>query len=1100
MDLLDSILMLQEKYDDPDVVVKASDIKRPQSALDREMFEDANKRFNQANGGRIGFDDGGMLVKPGFGGTRQGYARRKKSETKMTVNEALTEIFKDKTNFLNRKELKKLVDDKTGIDVSINVLRPAKYPILKKVTYDTSETMKRSVEERKKKGLLSKSAQSKQAQKNKQKKIDLFKQYFDVDIQIAPTNEILGLDEEFKKKLDRASSQFRRKKLNTEGLIIFNDPKFFEFFKNEYQTSDDRIENIAKKYGYTLDEWKELPKNVKKNAYNEQLKNEIRIKKGQVPSGLSVDEIVEQVYQGKKIPGGGPAAKTLDTVYETVFRQEYDKLAGTGNPFGKADLSRNVEARLREIFGRPGQEFPEQLLPGRTPYTDSTAKNYFQYIDPRTQKLSAKNKIFSDYELELFDGQTSAALNKTKNQEKIFDIITKNPTEIEELSKKLEITPNNVRSEINRLLYNAIVRPDKPAFLREKENLISDLVNNLEATKTLDAEWNRSLKYLIYREVKDSTLRTQVFNKIDQFDAVLKQVQDKFPGVQVAYDHPASFRALKNQNFKEFLNVTPIAKDINTLKGRFDNQSNKNLLAMSEARAAGNNELYNQLLNKQIKLENTWSTVTGGKSSLGQIRLEGVKDFGTSRLDDPKKDLFAEFKGNIKIRQNIVKNLTDDIKKNIVEVLPRKDKETAVIQTLERVTNPDLIKQDKAVENFLKNLENKKFGRVADVVVKASQDGGFGKVIQTICKRKKAKKGGRIFLSTGSGCPAATDDPKGFLRSVSENPQLAKFFKSGPGLRAATLAARVTGNVLNPTTLIGGEVAYVLGDGLNNFASGLPLDESFDRAFIFADFGQFEKNLINKAEELGYDDNQLNLLQQTININKLNNRKKKLEYGLDVEKQDPSGLTSDATMGFENRLVNTNKNLDDSVINYFGTLDKMGFDSNKAADQATGFRYLDNVFKKRTQDQLLETYDKRKRQIDPTQTPFGDFISPVFDLGAYTQPLKFAADIVNPFTKNVPLLSDRQREAKYLREMDPRELYLYNKQRGFTLDDIQQGTSPQIRPLMDYLGTDVTGQGFGQSLAGGGIAKLAGVDSGPPPESGPNSQGLQGLMKRVKNL
>ncbi len=35
--------------------------------------------------------------------------------------------------------------------------------------------------------------------------------------------------------------------------------------------------------------------------------------------------------------------------------------------------------------------------------------------------------------------------------------------------------------------------------------------------------------------------------------------------------------------------------------------------------------------------------------------------------------------------------------------------------------------------------------------------------------------------------------------------------------------------------------------------------------------------------------------------------------------------------------------------------------------------------------------------------------------------------------------------------------------------------------------------------AGGGIAKLAGVGSGPPPESGPNSQGLQGLMKRVKN-
>jgi len=38
------------------------------------------------------------------------------------------------------------------------------------------------------------------------------------------------------------------------------------------------------------------------------------------------------------------------------------------------------------------------------------------------------------------------------------------------------------------------------------------------------------------------------------------------------------------------------------------------------------------------------------------------------------------------------------------------------------------------------------------------------------------------------------------------------------------------------------------------------------------------------------------------------------------------------------------------------------------------------------------------------------------------------------------------------------------------------------------------------NLAGGGIAKMAGVSSGPPPERGPNSQGLQGLMKRVRNL
>jgi hypothetical protein len=37
-------------------------------------------------------------------------------------------------------------------------------------------------------------------------------------------------------------------------------------------------------------------------------------------------------------------------------------------------------------------------------------------------------------------------------------------------------------------------------------------------------------------------------------------------------------------------------------------------------------------------------------------------------------------------------------------------------------------------------------------------------------------------------------------------------------------------------------------------------------------------------------------------------------------------------------------------------------------------------------------------------------------------------------------------------------------------------------------------------LAGGGIAKEAGDRSGPPPESGPTPQGLQGLFNRVKKI
>ena len=409
----------------------------------------------------------------------------------------------------------------------------------------------------------------------------------------------------------------------------------------------------------------------------------------------------------------------------------------------------------------------------------------------------------------------------------------------------------------------------------------------------------------------------------------------------------------------------------------------------------------------------------------------------------------------------------DPNQKNVIDTII---KGTAPIRedVLVQGTKFDQSELDMAKQKFLTNLDKNKFRRVSKVLVDAAIDGGFGEAVQKICMRKKAKKGGRMFLSNGSGCPAADQDPKGFLRSVSESPVLKKFFTSSTGQKAAAAAARVTGNVLNPSTLIGGEVAFVLADGFNNFSKGMDLAESFDRAFIFKDFKQFDKNIMEQAKNLGYDENQLNLLQETMNINRLDNRQRALEYGLDNETPG----SEDLTMGFTQRLADTKNMLDKSVTNYVNTLDKMGFDLMKESTFDTGFNYLDNVFKKKTQEELLKTYDKRKRQVDPTSGTLGNILDPILDLDAYTQPLKFAADVVNPFTKNVPLLSDRQREAKYLREMDPRELYLYNKQRGFTLDDIEAGTSPQIRQVMDQLGGAATGQGFFQSFNKGGRAGL----------------------------
>jgi|TARA_R100000008_G_scaffold78185_1_gene59045 hypothetical protein len=63
----------------------------------------------------------------------------------------------------------------------------------------------------------------------------------------------------------------------------------------------------------------------------------------------------------------------------------------------------------------------------------------------------------------------------------------------------------------------------------------------------------------------------------------------------------------------------------------------------------------------------------------------------------------------------------------------------------------------------------------------------------------------------------------------------------------------------------------------------------------------------------------------------------------------------------------------------------------------------------------------------------------------------------------------------------------------------EQGVYDEDRGLQDYtnyLRTLQFAENFRDEKAGGGIAKLAGDRSGPPPEKGPNSQGLLSLMKR----
>ena len=94
----DIVVRIEELMDlfDDDEVTTADKIQRPQSSLDREMFQDANIRLNKAGGG--------MLVQPSADGSRPGYAGEKIKKAAANLNLSVEEF--EKMTVKDRKKLR----------------------------------------------------------------------------------------------------------------------------------------------------------------------------------------------------------------------------------------------------------------------------------------------------------------------------------------------------------------------------------------------------------------------------------------------------------------------------------------------------------------------------------------------------------------------------------------------------------------------------------------------------------------------------------------------------------------------------------------------------------------------------------------------------------------------------------------------------------------------------------------------------------------------------------------------------------------------------------------------------------------------------------
>ena len=329
--------------------------------------------------------------------------------------------------------------------------------------------------------------------------------------------------------------------------------------------------------------------------------------------------------------------KLLDS-YHDFFKEAYDERVKIGEPFGKADIARDVIKKIELKY--PDQADNLDFFPGRSKDLSNPA-SYYEYIDPKKQssKFRKQNSLantLTKEQMSIFKGNEARGLKQTKNQEKIFKALKNGINEIDDLVKETGMTKSRINQETSKLVNNMFVRTNEtPMFLRgeDAQNAISDVYNSLVDSKTMSGFHTRNIRSMIYDSFPDEPeVRKFALSKVKEFTKFTNDLKKEFPGLEINYDHPGSYRALRNLDFKNFLNVTPIAKDINAFKSRFDNQSVKNLNDLAEAKAnyGLNSSEYKAALKKQRSLERVWSNLTGDKSSLGKLRLNRQQT-GTTR-------------------------------------------------------------------------------------------------------------------------------------------------------------------------------------------------------------------------------------------------------------------------------------------------------------------------------------------------------------------------------------------------------------------------------------------------------------------------------------
>jgi hypothetical protein len=380
------------------------------------------------------------------------------------------------------------------------------------------------------------------------------------------------------------------------------------------------------------------------------------------------------------------------------------------------------------------------------------------------------------------------------------------------------------------------------------------------------------------------------------------------------------------------------------------------------------------------------------------------------------------------------------------------------------------------------------------------------------CKVNFKAEGGRIGLKLGSDdCFRIGKETldKGLTNGFKNKQQVdlaGAILKGGAGLKSA-FALR---NIFGPAA-IAATVAFEGGlIGYDMLTSGKTLREAFGDNLLNYALGKDyqidpQEELFKRFKGLGYDNQQISSIKKSLDVMNTINTGAQLAMNVGQQQEDlqKSRAQPQPFMGPDDQMMadTAGQRAEQNLKDAKNQLSEFNRDFQKAGqadalskyissgDYAKGFDLFEQAQKAATVEQMqspgpkfmgsvFPKFEERRIQTISENLPFKGANPALF---SPVQRRGFTFGLAEGGRSGFTLGGYGKDAAKYIKEIetDHHKGYQYYKKHGGK------------KSFKDYVKTSMS-----KYFAGGGIAKLAGVDSGPAPESGPNPQGLQALMKR----